>query len=42
MYQVRRVTIGKTKQLSELAHACGELYSKTLTFFWRTVRYKGI
>ena len=42
MYSVRRVHIGKTKQLDELAHACGELYSKTLVFFWRTVRKKGI
>ena len=42
MYQVRRVNIGKTKQLEELAHACGELYSKTVVFFWRTVRHKGI
>ncbi len=42
MYQVRRVHIGKTKQLDELAHACGEVYSKTLVFFWRTVRHKGL
>src|SRR5258708_6858826 len=42
MYQVRRVNIGKTAQLDELAHACGELYSRTLVFFWRTVRHKGI
>jgi putative transposase len=42
MYQVRRVHIGKTAQLDELAHACGELYTKTLVFFWRTVRHKGI
>jgi len=42
MYQVRRVHIGKTALLDELAHACGELYSKALVFFWRTVRHKGI
>lgn len=42
MYQVKRVHIGKTAQLDELAHACGELYSKSLVFFWRTVRHKGI
>jgi putative transposase len=42
MYQIRRVNIGKTPQLDELAHACGELYSKTVVFFWRTVRHKGI
>ncbi len=42
MYQVRRVNIGKTAQLDELAHECGLLYSQTLVFFWRTVRHKGI
>jgi putative transposase len=42
MYDVRRVHLGKTPQLDELAHACGELYSKTLVFFWRTVRHKGL
>ena len=42
MYQVRRVHIGKTPQLDELAHECGLLYSKTVVFFWRTVRHKGL
>ena len=42
MYQIKRVAIGKSAQLNELAHACGELYSQTLVFFWRTVRHKGI
>jgi putative transposase len=42
MYQVRRVHLGKTAQLDELAHECGVLYSLTLVFFWRTVRHKGI
>ena len=42
MYQMRRVNIGKTPQLDELAHACGELYSQTLVFFWRTVRHKNL
>ena len=42
MYQVKRINIGKTAQLDELAHACGELYSQTVVFFWRTVRHKGI
>jgi putative transposase len=41
-YQVRRVNIGKTTQLDELAHECGLLYSQTVVFFWRTVRHKGI
>ena len=27
MYQVRKVNIGKTAQLDELARACGELYA---------------
>ncbi len=42
MYQVRRVNIGKTDQLDELARECGRLYSQTLVSFWRTVRHKGI
>ena len=41
-YQIRRVNIGKTKQLDELAYECGQLYSQTLVFFWRTVRHKGL
>jgi putative transposase len=42
MYQIKRVNIGKTPQLDELAHECGLLYSQTLVSFWRTVRKKGI
>ena len=42
MYHVRRVNIGKTPQLDELARECGKLYSQTVTSFWRTVRKKGI
>jgi hypothetical protein len=42
MYQVRRVNIGKTAQLEELARECGRLYSQTVVSFWRTVRHKGI
>lgn len=42
MYQVRRVKVGKTAQLDELARECGLLYSQTMVFFWRTVRHKGI
>ena len=42
MYQVRRVHIGKTDQLDELARECGKLYSQTVISFWRTVRKQGI
>jgi putative transposase len=42
MYQVRRVNIGRSAQLDELAHECGVLYSYVRVFFWRTVRHKGI
>lgn len=42
MYQVRRVKIGKTQQLDELARECGRLYSQVVTSFWRTVRHKDI
>src|SRR2546421_7269703 len=41
-YNVRRVNLGKTVQLDELAHECGKLYSQTVVFFWRTVRHKGL
>ncbi len=42
MYHVRRVNLGKTPQLDELAHECGQVYTQTLVFFWRTVRHKGL
>ncbi len=41
-YIVRKIKIGKTSQLDELARAAGELYSKTLVSFWRTVRKKDV
>src|SRR5258706_11505842 len=41
-YSVRRVHLGRTAQLDALAHACGQVYSHTLLFFWRTVRHKGL
>lgn len=41
-YRVRRVNIGKTAQLDALAHAAGQVYSRSLVFFWRTVRKQGI
>jgi putative transposase len=41
-YRVRRVHIGTSEQLDELAHECGWLYSQVLASFWRTVRHKGI
>jgi len=41
-YRVRRVYIGTSEQLDELAQECGRLYSQVLASFWRTVRHKGI
>jgi putative transposase len=41
-YSVRRVHLDKTAQLDALAHAAGQVYSRTLVFFWRTVRKQGI
>ena len=41
-YTVRRINLGKTAQLDALAHAAGQVYSRTLVFFWRTVRKQGI
>lgn len=37
-YTIRRMNLGKTAQLDALAHAAGQVYSRTLVFFWRTVR----
>jgi putative transposase len=42
LYEVRRVSIGKTPQLDMLARECGKLYSQTLVFFWRSVRHQGL
>ena len=41
-YTVRRMNLGKTAQVDALAHAAGQVYSRTLVFFWRTVRKQGI
>jgi putative transposase len=41
-YTVRKLKIGKTEQLDKLARAAGELYSRTVVSFWRTVRHKNI
>ena len=41
-YIVRKLKIDKTLQLDELARAAGELYSRTLVSFWRTVRKKDV
>lgn len=41
-YTVRKLKIGNTQQMSELALAAGELYSRTVVSFWRTVRNKGL
>jgi putative transposase len=42
MYRVGRIKIGKSEQLDALALECGQLYSKTVACFWRTVRHKEI
>jgi len=42
MYQTRRLNLERTEQLDILARAAGELYSRTLTTYWRLVRKKGI
>jgi putative transposase len=41
-YQVRKLKLNKTEQLDLLARAAGELYSRTLVSFWRTVRKKNV
>ncbi|MBT9143937.1 MAG: hypothetical protein DDT29_02351 [Dehalococcoidia bacterium] len=42
MYNVRKLKIDRTEQIDVLALASGELYSRTLVSFWRTVRKQGI
>jgi putative transposase len=42
MYFVRKLKLGYSEQLQQLALAAGELYSKTLVSFWRVVRKKGL
>src|SRR5215471_11398766 len=41
-YTVRRIHLGKTVQLDALAHAAGQVYSRTLVCFWRVVCKQGI
>jgi putative transposase len=41
-YYVRKLNIGKNEQLDMLSKASGELYTKTLVFFWRVLRKKKI
>jgi putative transposase len=38
MYNVRKLKIDQTEQIDALVIASGELYSRTLVSFWRTVR----
>jgi putative transposase len=42
MYHAHRLQLNRTEQLDALARAAGELYSRTVVCFWRTVRHKGI
>lgn len=41
-YKVRRLRVKPTPQLNELARAAGELYTRTVVSFWRTVRKKNV
>jgi putative transposase len=41
-YTVRRLKIGRTEQMDTLAGAAGDLYSRTVTSFWRVVRRKAV
>jgi putative transposase len=42
LYSVQRVYLGKSEHLDALAHACGELYSRTVVSYWRMVRKHGL
>ncbi len=41
-YEVRRLRLKPTPQLDALAQAAGELYTRTVVSFWRTVRKKDV
>src|SRR5438067_12823022 len=42
LYRVRKLKIGRTQQMDDLARAAGELYSQVVVWFWRTVRHKDL
>lgn len=42
MYSVRRLKLGQSPQLDELAQIAGALYSRTLVAFWTDVREGGV
>lgn len=42
MYSVRKLKLNQDAQLDTLATASGDLYSRTVVSFWRTVRKQGI
>jgi putative transposase len=42
LYTVRKVKIGRTAQMDELARAAGALYSQVVVWFWRTKRHKDL
>lgn len=41
-YRVNKLLIGKSEKLDQLSLAAGELYSRTVVSFWRTVRHQDI
>lgn len=42
MYYVRKLKVGKSDLLDQLALECGKLYTQNLVCFWRVVRKKNI
>lgn len=42
MYNVRKLKLAQTEQCDALALASGELYSRVVTSFWRTVRHSNV
>jgi putative transposase len=41
-YTVRKLKIGRTEHMDDLARAAGDLYSQVVVWFWRTVRHKDL
>ncbi|WP_103030513.1 transposase, partial [Salinibacter altiplanensis] len=42
MYLTRKKKLGRSEQLDEIARACGDVWTDTVTWFWRTVQRQGV
>ncbi|MBB4060257.1 putative transposase [Salinibacter ruber] len=42
MYLTRKKKLGQSEKLDEIARACGDVWTDTVTWFWRTVSRQGV